>query len=41
MRLPGKLLGGFGTDSRIVSSAIVQDGVFYFSGEDDYFYALE
>jgi outer membrane protein assembly factor BamB len=37
----GKLLGGFGTDSRIVSSAIVQDGVLYFGGEDDYFYALE
>ena len=37
----GKLLGGFSTDGRIVSSAIVQDGVLYFGGEDDYFYALE
>jgi len=37
----GKLVGAFGTDERIVSSAVVSNGVLYFGGEDDYVYAIE
>ncbi len=37
----GKLVGGFSTDSRIVSSAVVSNGVLYFGGEDEVFYAIE
>ena len=37
----GKLLGGFSTDERIVSSAVIRGGVLYFGAEDDRVYALE
>jgi len=37
----GKLVGGFTTDSRIIGSAVVKDGVLYFGGEDEVFYAIE
>lgn len=37
----GQLRGFFGTDSRIVSSAIVHDGVLYFGDEDEFVYAVE
>jgi outer membrane protein assembly factor BamB len=37
----GKLRGGFSTDGRIVSSAIIHEGVLFFGGEDEVFYAVE
>jgi len=37
----GRLLGVFATDERIVSSAVVSNGVLYFGGEDDCVYAIE
>jgi len=37
----GKLRGAFITEGRIVASAVVKDGVLYFGGEDEVFYAVE